>query len=310
MPDQPADEFRLIPLDQIVEPWVVLRVVNRESIEYLELRDSIAQAGPPQFHLCAAVACGGRASTRWWTASIGTRRACELRLPAMPCIVKHNLTDEDVLAIQIQANALRPETTAMEYARQIRRIMDAITARQGRDATLADVSNLIHKNPEWIGRQLGCSACGRTSRRPWSAARYRLARPTCSPSCRASTRRSFWSWRRRPRRGSSPRGGPAGQADSRGGPPREAARLLQGFRAGAPLAVLEGSARRVPRAPSWRLGRGEGRQCKTPVDGWYLALQWALNLDEESIRQQREKFVARTRASLLERRVEPCDDNE
>ena len=32
------DEFRLIPLDQIVEPWVVLRVVNRESIEYLELR--------------------------------------------------------------------------------------------------------------------------------------------------------------------------------------------------------------------------------------------------------------------------------
>ena len=45
MPDQPADEFRLIPLDQIVEPWVVLRVVNRESVEYLELRDSIAQQG-------------------------------------------------------------------------------------------------------------------------------------------------------------------------------------------------------------------------------------------------------------------------
>ena len=80
--------------------------------------------------------------------------ACELRLPAMPCIVKHNLTDEDVLAIQIQANALRPETTALEYARQIKRIMDAITARQGTDATLADVSNLIHKSPEWIGEQL------------------------------------------------------------------------------------------------------------------------------------------------------------
>ena len=64
----------------------------------------------------------------------------------MPCIVKHNLTDEDVLAIQIQANALRPETTVMEYARQIKRIMDAIAARQGRDATLADVSRLIHKN--------------------------------------------------------------------------------------------------------------------------------------------------------------------
>ena len=44
MPDQP-DEFREIPLDQIVEPWVVLRIVNRESVEYLELRDSIAHQG-------------------------------------------------------------------------------------------------------------------------------------------------------------------------------------------------------------------------------------------------------------------------
>ena len=32
MPDQRADEFHPIPLDQIVEPWAVLRVVNRESV--------------------------------------------------------------------------------------------------------------------------------------------------------------------------------------------------------------------------------------------------------------------------------------
>jgi hypothetical protein len=51
-------------------------------------------------------------------------------------------------------------------------------------------------------------------------------------------------------------------------------------------------------------------ECKTPVDGWYLALQWALNLDEESIREQREKFLARTRATVLERRIEPCDQTE
>jgi hypothetical protein len=50
--------------------------------------------------------------------------------------------------------------------------------------------------------------------------------------------------------------------------------------------------------------------CKTPADGWYLALEWALNLDEQSIREQREKFLARTSATLLERREEPCDDNE
>ena len=43
----------------------------------------------------------------------------------MPCIVKHGLTDEDVLALQIQANALRPETTAVEYARQIKVVAEA-----------------------------------------------------------------------------------------------------------------------------------------------------------------------------------------
>ena len=45
---------------------------------------------------------------------------------------------------------------------------------------------------------------------------------------------------------------------------------------------------------------------RSAVDGWDLALEWALNLDEESVRQQREK-VLRGPANLLERRVEPCD---
>ena len=36
------DQYRLIPLDEIVEPWIVLRAVNRSSVEYMELRDSLA----------------------------------------------------------------------------------------------------------------------------------------------------------------------------------------------------------------------------------------------------------------------------
>ena len=48
--------------------------------------------------------------------------------------------------------------------------------------------------------------------------------------------------------------------------------------------------------------------CTTPVDGWYLALRWALNLDEESVRRQRETILSRTRANLLKRRAEPCED--
>ena len=186
------DEFREIPLDQIVEPWVVLRVVNRESVEYLELRDSIAHQGLLN-SICVRPSLRQPGKMEVVDGLYRRAACCELQRPTMPCIVKHNLTDEDVLALQIQANALRPETTAVEYARQIRRIMDAVTARQGTDATLADVSKLIHKNPDWIGQQLdfaqpaGRHPEGRGARRDtaWLCLRARQAADgPASAACR------------------------------------------------------------------------------------------------------------------------------
>ena len=76
--------------------------------------------------------------------------AREAGLATMPCLVK-DLTDDDLLAIQIQANALRPETTPMEYARQIKRIMEARP-----EATLAEISTrILHKSPGWVSETLG-----------------------------------------------------------------------------------------------------------------------------------------------------------
>ena len=306
MPDQP-DEFREIPLDQIVEPWVVLRIVNRESVEYLELRDSLAAVGPLN-SICV------RPSLRrpgYYEVVDGMyRRAacCELQRPMMPCIVKHNLTDEDVLAIQIQANALRPETTVLEYARQIKRIMEAIAIRQGRDATLADVSRLIHKNSDWIRQQLDLLSLRADIQKivergeiPLSSA-YVLAKlPMVQQAqlvslAKTTTARDFVP---------------------------VAARMVKQIQEAARQGKLHDFCRDFKPEPYLRFVKdvfAEYREhrlgglavvkadCRTPADGWYLALQWALNLDEESIREQRERFLARTRANLLERRVEPCDD--
>jgi len=144
------DQTCEIPTDQIVEPWVILRVVNRSTVEYLELRDSIAEKG---FFNSLCVRPSKRKPGKYEVVD-GLYRytvGCELRLHALPCIVKHNLTDEDVLAAQIQANALRPETTPVEYARQLRKIMAAGGVN---GMTMAQLSTRIHKNPEWIGLQL------------------------------------------------------------------------------------------------------------------------------------------------------------
>ena len=308
MPEQP-DEFRLIPLDRIVEPWAVLRVVSRESLEYLELRDSLAVVGPLN-SICV------RPSARrpdHYEVVDGLYRytaALELRLPALPCIVKHNLTDEDVLAIQIQANALRPETTAVEYARQIKRIMDALAVRQGADATLADVSNLIHKGTAWIADQL----------------RLLGLRPDIQKAVERGEipLRSAYSLAKLPRIHQAQLAELAKTVPAREFVP-VAARMVKEVQEAARQGKLHELCKDFEPVPHLRPLKdvlAEYRQhqrgglaltkanCKTPVDGWYLALEWALNLDEESIRQQRERVLARNRANLLERRIEPCDDNE
>lgn len=308
-PDQPADEFRSIPLAEIIEPWVILRVVNRESVEYLELRDSLATKG-----LVNSVCV--RPSVRrpgYYEVVDGLYRytaAKELRLPALPCIVKHNLTDEDVLALQIQANALRPETTAIEYARQIRRIMDAITARQGTDATLADVSNLIHKNSTWIRQQLDLLGLRADIQKvvdrgeiPLGSA-YMLAK---LPQTRQANYLDL----------------------AKTMPVREFAPMVARVVRQTQEAVRQGKLHDfckdfepVPYLRPVKEVFGEYREhrlgglavvkagCNTPVDGWYLALEWAMRLDEESIREQREKILERIRKTILERRVEPCDEAE
>ena len=308
MPEQ-TDEFRLIPLDQIIEPWVVLRVVNRESIEYLELRDSLAVVGPLN-SICVRPSVRRPGCYEVVDGLYRHTAAVELRLPALPCIVKHNLTDDDVLAIQIQANALRPETTAVEYARQIKRIMDALTARQAADATLADVSNLIHKNVDWIADQL----------------RLLVLRPDIQKAVERGEipLKSAYILAKLPRLHQGQLVELAKTASAREFVP-VATRLLKQIQEAARQGRLHDFCKDFEPVPHLRPLKevlAEYREhglgglaltkagSQTAVDGWYLALEWTLNLDEESIRQQREKVLARTRANLLERRAEPCDDNE
>jgi ParB-like chromosome segregation protein Spo0J len=211
--------------------------------------------------------------------------ACELRLPALPCIVKHDLTDGDVLAVQIQANALRPETTAVECARQIKRIMDALTVRQAADATLADVSNLIHKNVDWIAGRL----------------RLLLLRPDMQKAVERGEipLKSAYMLAKLPRVHQTQLVELAKTVPAREFVP-VAARLLKQIQEAARQGKLHDFCKDFEPVPHLRplnevlaeyrehrlggLALAKAAR-ETAVDGWYLALEWALNLDEESIRQ-------------------------
>ena len=69
----------------------------------------------------------------------------------MPCLIRYGMTDEMVVAAQIQANAIRPDDEeATDFARQLKKILDANPGMSH-----ARLQGMIHKSPHWIGEQLG-----------------------------------------------------------------------------------------------------------------------------------------------------------
>lgn len=291
------DEFRLIPLDEIVEPWVVLRGVNRTSLEYLELRDSLAAVGFLN-SICVRPSVRKPGKMELVDGLYRYTAAGEAHLSAAPCIVKHDLTDEDVLALQIQANALRPETTPVEYARQLQRMMTVMAESLRRDVRMVDVGARIHKNPEWVEAQLGLLNLIPSAQK----ALERGEMPLLSAYILARVR-----------------------------PPAQQAQFLAAACAMTAVEfvpIAKDYVKRLKDAvchgrldplyqeftprPHLRffkevLAEYQGRRvgglmvsdCKTPVEAWYRALQWMLHLDDASVKENREFVLQQQQCAIV-----------
>jgi len=143
------DQFKNIPIELIVDSWILLRPVAKGSIEYLEMKTSIEEIG---LLSAIVVRLSSRKPGKYEVIDGMYRISCmrDLYKTEIPCIIKEGITDDQVLAIQIQANAIRKETTPSQYAKQLKRIQKAkpgITIRQ--------IASMINKEPYWIKNQLG-----------------------------------------------------------------------------------------------------------------------------------------------------------
>ena len=145
----PNDETAILPLDQVIGPKFLLRVINKRSVEYTEMLESIGKNG--LWNTVSVRPAGERAPGKFEIVDGNFRYEChlDLGLPTIAVLIKYNVSDEDVLAAQIQANALRQETTKTEYARQLRRIQESVPG-----ITLAELAQLVKKNPIWVSHQL------------------------------------------------------------------------------------------------------------------------------------------------------------
>lgn len=133
------DDLRNIPVSLLVESTLPLRPIRYNSVEYRELVASVRELGVLQPLLVRPrgekfeVVEGGH---RWASAK-------ECRRETVPCIVRE-LSDDEVLTIQVQANAIRPHTERAEFAE---RLYELATERK---LTMPQLAALVHKSPGWI----------------------------------------------------------------------------------------------------------------------------------------------------------------
>lgn len=143
-----TDEIRNIPVQDIVEPTVLMRLVDTGSLDYMELFYSMQAHG---FLNSVAVRRSKRYQGKFelmdglWRYTV----ARHLQFEMVPCIIKDVEEDTEVLFLQIQANAIRPETKPCEYAEHLDRIL-----KSDPDMTFVTLAGRLKKEEGWIRETL------------------------------------------------------------------------------------------------------------------------------------------------------------
>lgn len=285
-------ESRDIPLCEIHETHLLLRLVEKDSLEYMELRDSIAADGPLN-SICV------RPSRRFpgeFEVVDGMYRYTifvEIGLTPVPCLIR-DMTDEQVVAAQIQANALRPTTKKCDFARQLKKILDTNPGM-----SYARLQETVHKSPGWIGEQLGLLNLDAKIQKavdrgeiPISSA-YVLSRVMrCQQSrfldlARTATTEVFRAtvipFIKKQREASR-----QGKLD---------VLFSEEFKPVAHLHNLKDVLAEHERAEVGPLLLA-AKDARTPLDGWKACLEWVAHMDAQSVREQLEKHKQRMRKTF------------
>lgn len=284
------DQFDTLPLASLREPCTLLRLVDTESIEFFELRDSIRQHGFLQ-SICVRPAASEPDKYEIIDGVSRYTAAKEIGLRVIPCIIKHHVSDDGVLALQIQGNAIGIDTKPSEYALHLRRLLS-----RNPDMTLAELGRLISKSGTWVGNVLGITNLNRETQQlvdrgamPLQNAymlaklpgnwKYEYRQEACTMSVvefkqlAAPLIKRFTEQVRQ------------GKLDDF---------FCEKY---IPTAHLR-NLRSIKQEFDERLvgpGLVVAEDCKTPLDGFYTALRWASHLDAQSLQEQEAAFKSRQR---------------
>ena len=141
----------LLPIGLVHAPPALLRSLKRDTVQYEELKESVRKYGilmnivvreSPAFPGDYEVADGLH---RWSVAK-------DLGLRDIPAVVK-NVELPGLMGLQIVGNAVRIETTDIEYSDALRRILRH-HEEAGVSLTVPELCAMVCKSKEWVTRRL------------------------------------------------------------------------------------------------------------------------------------------------------------
>lgn len=151
-----------ILLSEIDKPRISLRPVRRASPEYAEMVSSITKDGILQ-PILVRPKDGRFEIVEGWHRY---EAAKEAGLESIPCLVR-DLTDEEILVLQIKCNSIRPVTRTFEFARRLKILME-------KGFTLPELCAKIDKTPKWVRDQLQLNRLCEEARPPFERGEIKM----------------------------------------------------------------------------------------------------------------------------------------
>jgi ParB/RepB/Spo0J family partition protein len=295
------DQIANIPLDKLIEPRMILRLVDRNSIEYLELLDSLRV----DWFLNSLLVRPAKEGSDRYEIIDGLSRytaARELGLPFAPCLIR-NASDEECLTLQVKANSIGLETTPAEYAERLKRILTL-----NPHMTLADLSGVVGKSPSWVGTHLKLLSLTKDVRKAVDRGEIPLKNAYKLALIPGRMQRDYVD-----RAKTLPVAEFTALASSVVKQYKEAVRQgkLEAFWTAdfKPTAHLR-ALKDVQQEYSHRLVGPlllAAENCKSPLDGFYVALEWLMHLDRRSVQEQEAQARQRSQKQRLVSDVELDD---
>lgn len=295
-----ADQIAQIPIDQILEPRAIMSLVNKDTVEYFELRDSIAQQGI----LSALCVRPSQQEPGKYELIAGLHRLTaskDVGLSSVPCIIKEGVDEDDFLLIQIQENAIRRARPTVEYARHLRTILT-----RNPKLTLPQLAKKLNKHPNWLDDVLGLTNLHPTVQAATDRGQIPIQSAYMMAKIRPRDKQLDFLKLAAQLPVAEFRSIAAGVIKEC----KEAIRqgkLIRHFVDFTPqpylrsLSHVRREAEHPVEAPLVIAAEG----CKTDIDIWVAALNWASNCDSHSVALQRQKFISRTKSA-----IESEDDGE